>query len=131
MKKIEYDFGRPVPCIETPVAISGPCGMKIVNACWDTGATHTTILESLAKELGLTPVGEVYGTSVGVSMSYRRYAAKLNLGNGIIFEGEILGTESISKDMRIGLLIGMDLISMGDMCVLSLKGKTKFSFEVG
>lgn len=130
MKKIEYDYGRHVSSIETPVKVSGPQGGRIVNACWDTGSTHTTITNRLAEELGMVSQGTLHGYSVGSAMSYRKYKAKVDLGNGIFFTGVILGTDSISAGQNIGLLIGMDIISNGDMIVENRKGKTLFSFLV-
>lgn len=128
MKKIEYDFQRYVSAIETPVMLIGPKGKRIVNACWDTGATHTTVSKRIAEELGFEDYGEIYGFSVGSQMTYRKYKAIVDIGSKIRFNGIILGTEHISAS-DIGLLIGMDLISLGNFKLENLKGRTVFSFE--
>jgi predicted aspartyl protease len=97
------------------------------NALWDTGAEGSVISERVAKALGLEPTGlaRVYHAN-GESM-VNTYSVNIFLPNNTAFYVPMV-TESILTGTDV--LIGMDIISMGDFTVTASKRKTKFSFQI-
>lgn len=130
MKKLSMNYGRAVFAVETPAVICGKNRSKSTIACWDTGSNVTVIANDIARELELEEHAGMTGYNLGGESYYKRYTARINFGNGIVVDGKVLGRDKISKDDRIGIVVGMDIISLGDFKLLSLKGKTEFSFEV-
>lgn len=100
-----------------------------VPAVWDTGATRTCVSMLLADKLGL----ESRGTSTAVTPSGRdvfpSFLVNLELPNGVtVTDLKVTGTQ-IHKQ-RIGVLIGMDVITQGDFAVSCKGGKTQFTFRM-
>lgn len=98
-----------------------------IQALWDTGASVTTISASLAKSLGLIPIGfENVAHAQGVGTA-KVYKINILLPNGIEFyslkvlEGNLTGFD---------VLIGMDIISNGDLAITHSDGKTTFTFQI-
>lgn len=91
-------------------------GNYVGKAIWDTGATHSCISHKVVEELELRTTGQVEGgisTASGIVPAYK-YAIDLiihgfGLGHGVV---EVIGT-NLSDDM----LIGMDIIGMGDFAI--------------
>jgi hypothetical protein len=98
------------------------------QAIWDTGATKSTIKQSVALRLKLPEIRPA--TTLGIGGRYETfvYLASLILPNNIfISEIELLGCDnSLSCDM----LIGMDIISLGDFLVSNGGSATTFSFTI-
>ena len=95
-------------------------------ALWDTGASHSVIGDKIVDALQLEPFNyrEVYGVN-GIYMS-PLYVIDLQLPNGIKIEGlSVSRGDLFASD----LLIGMDVIGLGDMAV-SNSGKTTFSIRM-
>jgi hypothetical protein len=101
---------------------------KIVEvvALWDTGATCSSIHYNEAKLLDLKPVSQtrVY-TPTGNDIC-NQYFINLYLPNRVRIE-KVLVTEG--KMTGCGILIGMDIISLGDFSVTNY-GRTVFSFRM-
>lgn len=98
------------------------------NALWDTGATNSVIGKKLAKELNLIPVTKV--NSVGVSGPFvsNVYWIDLLMPHNV----EVLSvkvTEGNFRDEDPQLLLGMDIITLGDFSITNVEGKTVFSFR--
>lgn len=96
-------------------------------AIWDTGATNTVISNAVAQACGLKSTGfQKVHTASGTDI-VSTYLVSVGLPNKIIIpslnvtEGKLTGTD---------LLIGMDIISLGDFAVTSHNGKTVFSFRM-
>lgn len=107
-----------------------PPGLKTywTNCLWDTGATHSAITKETASALNLIPSGEariVYGSGVAIT---KYYTVALTLPN-LLFLPEIWVTESDSDD-GFGVIIGMDIISMGDFAITNVNNISTFSFCV-
>lgn len=106
----------------TPPAMCGP-----FVSLWDTGATATVITQRVVDACGLKPIGmtQVHGVN-GIAES-EIFIISLRLLNGVGFpnvrvtKGQLQG---------IDVLIGMDIISMGDFSITSGKGNTVFSFRL-
>ena len=103
---------------------------KVANnkiALWDTGANCSVITNEIAEELGLvslakrkvnTPSGshEANVYYIDVKLPSKLVIPKLQVCSGISHQWDIL--------------IGMDIISMGDFAVSNFNGKTTFTFRL-
>lgn len=123
--------------LQTPVGIFAPLPPEefkekqpVVRACiavWDTGATGTVITKAVADALGLKPIGviEVFHTQ-GRGLT-NEYLVNVALPNNVIVGG-VRVTEGVLQGCDV--LIGMDIISMGDFAVTNATahGGTTLSF---
>lgn len=100
-----------------------------VRAQWDTGATGTCISKELVARLNLMPTGKVkVSTPSGIGIM-NKYIINLILNNEVRISNLIVMDSEIGKQ-GIDVLIGMDIISMGDFAVSNFVGKTRFSFRI-
>ena len=98
------------------------------NALWDTGATNTVVTQKIIDLCGLQAMGVIpLSTPNGVRLSLQ-YLVSLFLPGRVasfpsllVCEGDIAGAD---------VLIGMDIISLGDFAIGSPAGKTVFSFRM-
>ncbi len=94
---------------------------------WDTGASSSLISDRLAKKLGL----KVYGQSEMLNSSGSRlsddyYVNLFVRGPGKMFDS--INVSSYSGATRFDMIIGMDIIGMGDFAVTHKQGRTVMSF---
>jgi hypothetical protein len=129
------DYGYRAREIATPAKIGPSCpGGRPFSpypqeflAIWDTGATHTTITEDLAKKLGLYKIREHMVAGVTGNALCNAYLIALGLPNGIVFpEIEVM---DCAGNIGCDILIGMDVIGLGDFAVCNFRGNTTFSFR--
>jgi predicted aspartyl protease len=97
------------------------------DAIWDTGATDSVISKKVVDRCGLQPIAmtRVY-TASGEENCYVylvsiRLPNKVGFSNVKVTEGKIAGAD---------LLIGMDLIGIGDFAVTNFENKTVFSYRI-
>ena len=129
---VEY-FDKVVRDIQSNLVVVGSgeriCGNRmpiVVKAIWDTGAYGSVISPRVAEELGLMPVGvKPIQTANGTYEAYA-YVVDVMLPNKLV----IRGVEVSESDLKVcDALIGMDIISMGDMKITN-KPTTKFMFRI-
>lgn len=128
---MEHDFKKRMLKIETPayVCANGKC--VDVIAVWDTGSTMSVITKDVADRLGVKPKCGVCANTLGGLVEHGICKVKVYLDKEISFNGYILCSEGrLSSDGRVGLIVGMDVISLGDFSVKSSGGKTVMTFEV-
>lgn len=98
------------------------------NAIWDTGASCSLITPEIAAKLNLKPVSKtMMATPSDKSVPSNVYLISIYLPNGakIEYVQALEGTPS-GYDM----LIGMDVITLGDFAVTNFNGRTMFSFRI-
>ena len=96
------------------------------KALWDTGATGTVINLDLANKIGLIPHDITTVSGVGGNSQQNLYLIDVLLPNRLRVEN----VEVTSGNMKgIDLLIGMNIIALGDFALCQSKGKTTFSFQ--
>lgn len=100
-----------------------------VKAQWDTGATGTCISKELVKKLNLLPTGKVNVSTPSGIGTMNKYIINLILNNEVRIQNLIVMDSEIGKQ-GIDVLIGMDIISIGDFAVSNYEGKTQFSFRI-
>jgi len=123
---------RELPCDVSVLAadVTNPEeGKKAVKArgIWDTGASGSAITAEIANALGLKPVSMVDVDTAGGVKPSNVYIVDLLLPNDIM----ITNVEVTEADMTTqGVLIGMDVITLGDFALTNLGGKTRFTFSI-
>ncbi|MEO6098306.1 MAG: aspartyl protease family protein [Fibrobacteria bacterium] len=99
------------------------------HAIWDTGATGTVITKAAAAGLGLVATGqtEVHGVHGGKVVS--TYIVDLHLPNGATIPFvEVTECDALSNDGKCNVLIGMNVISLGDFAVTNKENNTVMTF---
>ena len=100
---------------------------KHYTALWDTGSTMTVISDDLAKEMKLEPVGEMIADTAGGKYVAKRYIISLHLPNRLNIENVMISSGKLGPG--IDILIGMDIITLGDFAITNYNNKTVFSFR--
>ena len=124
--KVVRDIQSNLVVVGSGERISGNRTPVVVKAIWDTGAYGSVISPRVADELGLMPVGvKPIQTANGTYEAYA-YVVDVMLPNKLV----IRGVEVSESDLKVcDALIGMDIISMGDMKITN-KPTTKFIFRI-
>ena len=124
--KIVRDIQSDLVVVGSGERMAGSKTPVVVKAIWDTGAYGSVISPKVAQELGLVPVGvKPIQTANGTYEAYA-YVVDMMLPNKLV----IRGVEVSESDLKVcDALIGMDIISMGDMKVTN-KPTTKFIFRI-
>lgn len=100
---------------------------KTYMALWDTGSTITVISEKLAKQLKLDPVGEMPVETASGKYIAKKYIISLSLPNRLNIENVMISSGILGPG--IDILIGMDIITLGDFSITNYNNKTVFSFR--
>lgn len=105
-------------------------------AIWDTGATHSAITKRVVDDLGLQPTGVRETRHAGGKSSNNTYLVNIALPNKVmvphvrVTEVQLIPDDNVSDDKQPQILIGMDIIGLGDFAVTNANNKTTFSFRV-
>ena len=126
---------RKVGVLKTPIGIYTTDGFnksfkgikKHYIALWDTGSTMTVISDELASKLNLDPVGEMVAETAGGRYVAKKYVVSLHLPNRLNIENVIISSGKLGPG--IDILIGMDIITLGDFAITNYNNKTVFSFR--
>ena len=100
---------------------------KHYMALWDTGSTMTVISSELADKLKLEPVGEMLAESAGGKYKAKKYVVSISLPNRLNIENVVISSGKLGPG--IDILIGMDIITLGDFAITNYNNKTVFSFR--
>lgn len=101
-------------------------GCEVESTVWDSGATSTIISEEVVKTLGLHPIDKARIEGVGGLMDSSIYQINIYFENHLEFKSiDVLSGDIGDYD----LIIGMDIITLGDFVVSNKDGKTWFSFQ--
>jgi hypothetical protein len=97
------------------------------DALWDTGATCSAITTKLVKKLKLKTIGDKTIDTANGQVKVLLYKVNLILGNQItINELTVVATQLPSTHV----LVGMDVISKGDLAITNGNEHTTFSFQM-
>ena len=107
----------------------GPQPTAVQYQClWDTGATISAVTKRVATDLELPveariPVQHAGGASTGVPLHY----VNLQLPNGLVIVGRAVAQLPLAN---CDVLVGMDIISLGDFAVSNFGSSTTFTFRI-
>lgn len=123
-----FSYNSVVDSLKTMVTVESN-GQKLnVIALWDTGANCCAISEKVAQTLQLVKSGETtIHTPAGAKRVNTYLIDKIHLPNNVTVP-DVRVMDSDIGAQGIDLLIGMNIISLGDLLV-SNNGHTVFSFR--
>ncbi|HCC36002.1 MAG TPA: hypothetical protein DEQ02_10420 [Ruminococcaceae bacterium] len=98
-----------------------------VKAMVDTGATISGITSKMIILMGLKPASEDSFTTAQGSGTAKIYVLDVIFPEGKVFEN--IEALEIAGDGHSDFLIGMNIISQGDMALTSVNGRSAFSFR--
>lgn len=115
--------------IESETLLQDDSKIRWETALWDTGATHSCISGRLAEELGLAVEGFVaVATATGIVQLFI-YTVNLVLPSRQVFQNlQVAGFPYTDNDCEI--IIGMDIMTQGDLALTNMEGRTLFSFRI-
>ncbi len=98
------------------------------KALWDTGAMVTCISTKLATDLGLSATDEtmVVGAN-NEPFKVPTYCVQIMMGNFVIPIHNVIGLPMDGNEHS--MIIGMDIISQGDLSITNYSGRTVISFR--
>lgn len=104
--------------------------VKGYRAIWDTGATNTAVTPRVVSECGLIPIGQTKVVGVHGQKLSNIYLIDVCLPNKVVVPeitvSEVPGLTGEGDDV----LLGMDIIGLGDFAVSNYRGKTWFTFRM-
>jgi hypothetical protein len=115
--------------LPSEVIIEGDTGaFNNARAVWDTGAMRSVVTPEVVKSLNQPYVDFVTVTGVNNVSRVPVVVLSVILPNNI----RITNLKAVVCDMRQGIdmLIGMDIINMGDLVICNGSDKTFFSFAI-
>ena len=107
-----------------------PSGKPFVGI-WDTGATASVINAKVVKDLNLKPSGQVICQAVGNGGKINEYLTNTYSIN-IVLPNKVTIMGIVASEGEIGggdVLIGMDVITSGDLAITNSNVKTTISFR--
>ena len=111
------------------LAIAERPAPRTYSAIWDTGATHTNVTTRVVRECGLVPTGVAEVTGVHGTQRTNVYLIDVYLPNRVVVGG-VGAVETPSLPEVDDVLIGMDIIGLGDFAVSNFQDRTAFSFRM-
>jgi predicted aspartyl protease len=97
-----------------------------LKALWDTGATNSVVTKETARKLGLVSIGKTNVHHAGGDSVTNVFMVHLFLPNRITVPVRVTECDDSTQ---FGLIIGMDVIAMGDFSITNAGGRTTVSFR--
>lgn len=114
--------------IRMPITVSsGGKSIKIM-AVWDTGATGTCISERVANDLQLVPISKSMHNTANGPKECNDFIVDINMLDNIIIKD--VRISDFAGGPGVDALIGMDIITMGDLSITNARGQTVMSFRI-
>ncbi len=112
-----------------PTATKQPADTPIrANALWDTGATKSCISQSLVDQLSIVAVGKTNLKHADGTSECLQYLVDIDLPNGVRVKAALVAALPIDKEFDV--VIGMDVIALGDFTITNAGGITWVSFRM-
>jgi len=130
---LDFEYKKIVREISTPVTLYSSFSSsegKIVttSAVWDTGANHSILSPKIVQELGLCAIDTklVHGINKSNCLS-DIVIATIRLTDDLVLTGRRFSVNNIPGT---DVLIGMDIIMLGNFVINNTDGKSSFSFVI-
>lgn len=125
-REIITDISITYPHLNTQIDIKD---IHHTKALWDTGATGSVITPSTIKALNLKPIGITKVNHAGGVDDANVYLVDILLPNRIRVQN-VKVTECSEKAGNFGVIIGMDIIALGDFAFTNVGRKSMVSFRI-
>ena len=126
-----YKFSSIQKRIVTPVHINNTFidepKSSIEDALWDTGATISAITPKLVRDLNFIPAGTMAISGITGTLDVEFILAAIQLPGGIIRHNIKMAVCDFSQNINI--ILGMDIITLGDFKLFHGNNSTVFSFK--
>lgn len=127
-------YGGKVRNLTTPCGVTlpglSPLSPSVFGSCiavWDTGCSVTTVSRRLLADLKSKAIDKCTVNTIAGTVVREYHEVDVVLPDGIALHR----LKVMSGDMdRCDVLVGMDVISMGDFAVSNMSGETVMSFRV-
>ena len=130
-RNFTFEYEGIVRSLHTPIGIESAIDTQEtikIDGLWDTGAECSLIRPEVAARLNLQRVSETFiCTPTGEGIPSKVYIVNIYLPNNAKILN-LLVAEGIPNSCDI--LIGMDVINLGDFAVSNFNDKTTFSFRI-
>jgi hypothetical protein len=113
--------------VRQAVSLGKPQQPQAFVAIWDTGASATCISPKISKALGLAPISMTTVHAAGNSYDSPVYRIDVFLPNRLTVI-DIRATEA-ANIQGADMLLGMDVITTGDLSITNANNDTWFSFR--
>ena len=130
---LTYQYNKIESQIVTDVTIKNSLGSQtiVTKGLWDTGAQNSVITQKAAQKLGLVVLGKTKTRGVHGVKEVNVYSIGIVLNNpDIAVNCTVTECDELSNDGSVDLLLGMNVISMGDFVISNYEGKTSMTFRV-
>jgi len=128
LNAITIRYNQKVNSISSSLEVAPVQGtFQSFSAIWDTGASSSIITETVVYKLDLKPIGQTTIQGVTGSKKVNRYAVEFLLPNDYSIK---LMANGCSEILGCDVLIGMDIISMGDFAITANSMGPTFSFQI-
>jgi len=119
------DAYKPEPGIPPPPRQKFVC-------LWDTGATNTVITKTVIDGLNLQPSGRTVVRTVGQGSGFNEYEVNTYLVNLFLPNNVVVAAVPVSEGGIAGgdVLIGTDIIAMGDFAITNCDGRSCWTFRM-
>jgi predicted aspartyl protease len=129
-------FDRIANVIHTQLGISEAVSEDIVqsvemyetHAIWDTGASGCCITSKVVADLGLLPSSKIKVLTAAGEVFQNVYLICFHLPNNLSINLPV--TEVPSLPNKFEVLVGMSVISHGDLAISNFEGRTCISFRM-
>lgn len=102
---------------------------RAFRALWDTGASASVITDKVVMSLGLKPTGQMEIQHAGGKSMNLTYMVNIGLPNNVNIAG-VLVSECANIVSAFDAIIGMDIITLGDMSITNVAGETTMSYRL-
>jgi len=120
--------------ITSSVGVSAPflgsAEVKIIPfaGIWDTGASSSVLTKNVVERLNLKPTGQTRVNHAGGSDITNTYLVNFILPMNVTIENVVVTEGKLPSG--VDLLIGMDIINLGDFSITNLSSNTVMSFRI-
>lgn len=127
-REIITDVGISMPFVAESIDANDERIVR-TTALWDTGATNCVITKKTATAMGLKPISVTRVCHAGGESFPYVYLINIYLPNNNVIES-VRVTECDDAAGNFGIIIGMDVITLGDFSVTNKEKQTVFSFRI-
>jgi hypothetical protein len=129
---LTYNYVKVQRRIITPVYLYSVSALTpkdtVTNALWDTGACISAITPRVQQELELIQIGTKHIRGVTGAQKVPIVMLTLELPNDLLKQNIEVAVCNFSGN--IGMIIGMNIITLGDFVLLHGSNRTEFLFTV-